>query len=226
MKTFKEFFEQEPCSKEPISKFHLDQAEKHAKNYFDRVEQEENTNEAVAILPGGFKPPTKGHFLALQDLLKDADRGIVFIGKALREDREFITPEKSKRIWDIYAGYLDKPVEVIVSDLSPVKDTYDYADDNQFAKIIVGAGDKVDPKTGKKDIDRYDAFVKNKDKYPHVDVRPIAEKGDKISGTKVGDYFKKGDFDGAIDYFVPGELENVNMSETDKEIIKSLLANK
>jgi phosphopantetheine adenylyltransferase len=33
--------------------------------------------DTIAILPGGFKPPTLGHFLALKDLLEEADRGMI-----------------------------------------------------------------------------------------------------------------------------------------------------
>ena len=62
------------------------------KEYF---EQQETRSERIALLPGGFKPPTKGHFNALRYLLDDADKGIVFIGG---KEREGITPEQSEQI--------------------------------------------------------------------------------------------------------------------------------
>ena len=81
MKTFKEYFEQQPDSRaagEEISKFHMKQAEEEAKRYMDRVEQEENANETVALLAGGFKPPHKGHFNVVQNLLSGNFKGIEY----------------------------------------------------------------------------------------------------------------------------------------------------
>ena len=123
MKTFKEYFEQQPDSRaagEEISKLHMKQAEEEAKRYMDRVEQEENANETVALLAGGFKPPHKGHLKLFNKLLKDADKGVIFIGKKQdREGREWITPDASKAIWEIYTRG-GKPVEVNIAPISPV----------------------------------------------------------------------------------------------------------
>ena len=47
------------------------------KEFFEDQEQKVET---VALLPGGYKPPTKGHFNALKYLIQDADRAVVFIG--------------------------------------------------------------------------------------------------------------------------------------------------
>ena len=41
--------------------------------------------ERVALLAGGFKPPHKGHLMLFKQLLKDADKGVIFIGK--KQDR-------------------------------------------------------------------------------------------------------------------------------------------
>ena len=42
----------------------------------------------VALMPGGYKPPTKGHFKAFKYLLEDADSGIVIIGNKDRDGEE------------------------------------------------------------------------------------------------------------------------------------------
>ena len=105
----------------------------------------------IAILPGGFKPPTKGHYNALIHLLSDASEGIVFIGN---KDRDGITAEQSKKIWEVYAKTLGKPVSIEISQITPVKSVYDYADANTSRLIKVGAGAKDE------DIKRYSYFEK------------------------------------------------------------------
>ena len=113
---------------------------------------EQDGRETIALYPGGYKPPTKGHYHSFDYILQDADRGVIFIGK---KERDGITADQSKQIWEIYAKYLNKPVEVIISDVTPVKSVYDYADNNKDVNIIVGAGDKDD------DVKRYAYFEKN-----------------------------------------------------------------
>lgn len=164
--------------------------------------------ERIALMPGGYKPPTKGHFAAFQYLLDDADKGIVVIGN---KDRDGITAEQSKAIWNIYSKYANKPVEVILAPISPVKSVYDYADENKEVEITVGAGDKDE------DVKRYEYFEKNADKYPLVSVTKIPLQEEGISGTKTRSLIAN-NIDEAIAYFVPEQI-----SETDKAAIKDVL---
>ena len=87
---------------------------------------------AVALYPGAFKPPHRGHFEVVKRLLKGTHDGkpytldnykdvgssalnevkaeaitkvIVFIGG---KDRNGISPEDSKRIWEIYKKYFEE----------------------------------------------------------------------------------------------------------------------
>ena len=50
-------------------------------NFKEFFEQEQNITNSIALLPGGFKPPTKGHFEAFKYILENADKGVVFVGK-------------------------------------------------------------------------------------------------------------------------------------------------
>jgi len=109
------------------------------KTFREYFEDMESRSERIALLPGGFKPPTKGHFNALRYLLDDADKGIVFIGGKAREG---ITPEQSEKIWNIYAKYFDKPVQVVYVP-NPVRAVYDFADENLDKTLLVGAGANV-----------------------------------------------------------------------------------
>ena len=170
--------------------------------------EDENT-ETIALYPGGYKPPTKGHYHSFDYILQDADRGVIFIGK---KERDGITAEQSKQIWEIYAKYLGKPVEVIISDVTPVKSVYDYADNNKDVNIIVGAGDKDD------DVKRYAYFEKNIEKYPLVRVVKIPLQSEGISGTMTRELIAS-DIDKAIDYFTPEVL-----SAEDKANIKQILS--
>ena len=176
------------------------------KEYFN-IEDQEQT-EAVALMPGGYKPPTKGHFGAFKYMLEDASSGLIVIGN---KDRDGITAEQSKAIWEIYAKYMGKPVEVELAPISPVKSVYDYADANTDKKIIVGAGAKDE------DVKRYAYFEKNHEKYPLVQVVKIPIQAEGISGTKTRALIAQ-DLDEAVDYFAPPEL-----SETDKDDLKSIL---
>lgn len=175
---------------------------------FKEFYEDQEQHDAVALMPGGYKPPTKGHFGAFLYLLEDANRGVVVIGN---KDRDGITAEQSKAIWEIYAKYAGKPVEVVLAPISPVKTVYDYADENKDKRIIVGAGAKDE------DVKRYAYFEKNSDKYPFVNVVKIPIQAEGISGTKTRNLIAQ-NIDEAIDYFTPPEL-----SETDKDAVKAIL---
>jgi len=171
-------------------------------------EQEEDS---VAILPGGFKPPTKGHFKAFQYILNDAKKGIVFIGN---KDRDGITSDMSAYIWDIYAKYLSKPIEIIVADKTPVLSTIEYVDSNRDKRVMVGAGDKDE------DIKRYNYFIKNVERYPLVQIVKIPSQEQGISGSKTRELINT-DIDKALDYFLPEEVKsNINDRAQIKNILK------
>lgn len=174
---------------------------------FTQYVDSQNSN-SVALLPGGFKPPTKGHYNALKYLLNNASEGIIFIGN---KDRDGITAEQSKKIWEVYAKTLGKPVSVEISQISPVKSVYDYADANPDKVIKVGAGAKDE------DIKRYAYFEKNKEKYPLVEVKKIPIQSEGISGTLTRKLVGE-DLDEAIKYFVPDEV-----SDEGREMIRLIL---
>ena len=178
------------------------------KSLYDNIVNESEDRETVALYPGGYKPPTKGHYHSFDYILQDADKGVIFIGK---KERDGITAEQSKQIWEIYAKTLGKPVEVIISNVTPVKSVYDYADNNKDLNIIVGAGDKDD------DVARYSYFEKNIETYPLVRVVKIPIQSEGISGTKTRELIAQ-DIDKAIEYFVPSSV-----STDDRSKIRDLL---
>lgn len=173
----------------------------------------EQTEDSVAFLPGGFKPPTKGHFNALAYILQDAKRGIVYIGNKPRNN---VTPEMSKAIWDIYSKYLPKPIEAIISAQSPVRSVYEFAINNPNIDLYVGAGSKDTNDT------RFDFFDKNREQYPLVNIIQIPMQSGGISGTTTRQKLQV-DIDDALDYFLP---DAVKSNSEDVLQIKNILLNK
>ena len=90
---------------------------------------------------------------------------------------------------------------------------YDFADANTDLNIIVGAGAKD------KDVERYDYFEKNIEKYPLVRVVKIPIQSEGISGTKTRELIQQ-DIEQGIDYFVP---EEVITSIQDRQAIEEIL---
>lgn len=175
---------------------------------------ENNTDTTtVAILPGGFKPPTKGHFNALKYILAEADRGVVFIGNKIRDG---IDPETSEYIWKIYSKYLPKPIDISISKTTPVKSVYDYVDGNLDKKVIVGAGSKDD------DVSRFNYFNRNVEKYPLVQVVKIPMQSENISGSLTREKLAT-NLDEALEYFLPDEVKG---NKNDVAQIKNLLTPK
>lgn len=173
---------------------------------------EETTNTVtIAVLPGGFKPPTRGHFAALENLLQSADKGVVFIGNSPRDG---IDQEMSYEIWNIYVPYFSKPVR-IEKGISPVTDTYKLTEENKDVNFIVGVG----PKKKKSDPPdkRYDSFKKNPEKYHNVTVIDIPLSGEGVRATPVRNMIRSKD-PNVMNFLGPGDIK-----ETDRERIKNIL---
>lgn len=136
----------------------------------------------VALYAGGFKPPHKAHYENAKLLSQNADKLIIFIGPKIREGVK-ITAEQSKAIWEVYAKYLATPVEIVISQVTPIKDIYDWVDQNQSEVDKIITGTMADEKG------KFSYFVKNKDKYPKVELRDlpviVSKEDDKFSATEI-----------------------------------------
>lgn len=159
------------------------------------IEESDNV-ETVALYGGGFKPPHKAHFANAQKLADKADKLIVFIGPKVREGVP-ITAEQSKKVWEIYKRYINKPVEIRVSEKTPISDIYNLIANPDLSEIKFLVGKSVGADEDKK----FAYLVKNKDKYPNVKLITlpvIADKEDsKFSATtlrKSIEIIKKGEW--------------------------------
>ena len=130
----------------------------------------------VALYPGAFKPPHRGHLAVIKALKKQAKKVVVLISnpmgatRALPLSGEVITAEKAKEIFEKMLGGIAGVEVVISSEPSPISAAIQYVEDapsDDFSTapkgstVILGCGDKGN------DIDRY----KNVNKYARRDVR-------------------------------------------------------
>ena len=142
---------------------------------------------AVAIFPGAFKPPTKGHFLAVKELATntfkaakwDSDQTGKITPGTLRSKkaddkvdtvvviisskaRNGISAEDSLKIWNIYSKYLPGNVDIIISpDADPIRTALKMVKDNpdkQFINTVYLRTEKDYP-----DLSRIKTF----EKYPN-----------------------------------------------------------
>jgi hypothetical protein len=156
-----------------------DALEKVAQNLSEALDDQ---NITVALYAGGFKPPHKAHYENAKLLSQNADKLIIFIGSKVREGVK-ITAEQSKAIWEVYSKYLATPVEIVISPVTPIKDIYDWVDQNQSEVNKIITGTMADEKG------KFSYFIKNKDKYPKVELRDlpviVAKEDDKFSATEI-----------------------------------------
>jgi putative lipoic acid-binding regulatory protein len=165
----------------------------------------------VALYAGGFKPPHKAHYENAKLLSQNADKLIIFIGSKVREGVK-ITAEQSKAIWEVYAKYLATPVEIVISPVTPIKDIYDWVDQNQSEVDKIITGTMADEKG------KFSYFIKNKDKYPKVELRDlpviVAKEDDKFSATEI----RK-----SKEYMVSGKWIPSIISKQDKQDIVDIV---
>ena len=198
----------------------------------------------IALYPGAYKPPHKGHFGVVERLLSGAHKGKVYnignykevgaqtlgednikvepINKVViligGKDRNGITPEQSKVVWNIYAQYL-KNVEVIIGDKNPMVAAKDYAKANPNEKFYAVTGIRSEEDLG--DLRRITTF-KNR---PNVEGLMIS--GDE-SSTRATDFRKSllsGNLDTVLDFF-PSMLKREEILKIVNMLKQSIISEK
>ena len=138
----------------------------------------------VILIPGGFKPPTAGHYDMIKQYEEKTDVYKVFVITGPKP-RDGITLDQSKKIFGIYGGFGEK-VEFITSrpgEKTPLESAYELIKDPEFSEIYpemifsLGSSSKKDKK-GAKDSKRIREFVE------YFERRPGLLK----NNTKVGYY--------------------------------------
>jgi hypothetical protein len=173
----------------------------------------EAEGKSIALIPGGFKPPTAGHFYLASEISKRPEIGevLVLIG---HKERDGVDKEESKAIWDIYQKYLPSNITIqIAQNPSPVSDINLIIKNNpqNFYFPVVGVRGEEDMK----DIKRFDSM---KGKYDNF--KPIVLHGDQgVSGTKARASMIAGNYED-FQRYLPTEL-----SKEDRKQIWDILVN-
>ena len=203
----------------------------------------------IALYPGAYKPPHRGHFNVVKslldgsyngavynkdnyketgaELLKDkrenkpkVDKVIVFVGSG---ERNGITKEESMSIWNIYAKYLGN-VEIVDGQKNPMFAAKDYAQANPEEEFVAVTGIR-----GEKDfvdLRRVTTF-KNA---PNVQGLALASKpGSGVRATDFRNSILSGNLDKITDFF-PEELSreeilNILTDLKDKIVAEILSSN-
>ena len=111
----------------------------------DLTEQEQK--QYVILIPGGFKPPTGGHYDLIKQYDKNSNVVKVFVVTGAKE-RDGVTLQQSKDIFAIYGGFSDKVEFITANDPTPLTTCYELMKNEDFvgqfpnAIFSIGAGDK------------------------------------------------------------------------------------
>ena len=97
----------------------------------------EQDKQTIAIFPGAFKPPHKGHFEVVKKLLQNADQVVILISPKTREG---VTADESVAVWELYKTILDGNVEIRVANENPIRETYNLVKENPDTNFIVAFG--------------------------------------------------------------------------------------
>jgi hypothetical protein len=197
----------------------------------------------IALYPGAFKPPHRGHFDVVKDLLSSSHKGKVYdidnyldvgdevlqgkgdklqpIGKVVifigGNTRNGITPEDSERIWNIYKKYLGD-IEVVLGEKNPMYASSKYAkerpEDSFYAITGVrGNEDLVDLK-------RVTTF-KNRDNVDGLAVTTDSSK--QVRATNFRNAILSGNLDDIRDFF-PKEVSREDILNIIKMLKSSIVA--
>jgi hypothetical protein len=164
----------------------------------------EETKQGVALIPGGFKPPTLGHFYLVDEIAKrpEVSKAIVLIG---HKDRDGVTKEESKQIWDIYKKYLPSNVEIQLSqNSSPITDVNSIIKNDPTNMYFPVVGIRGEEDMG--DLKRFNSLKGKYDNFEPIVIKS-EEEGDRISGTNARLAVLNGEFE-SFQRYLPTELSN------------------
>ena len=131
----------------------------------------EASDRLVALYPGKFKPPHKGHFDIVKGLLNKADEVVVVVSPLPKDG---ITAQQSEAAWNLYKTILGNKVTVVVAPSSPVSYVYDIIKSNPEDNFIVAYG--------KGEEARYKSLTKNP-KVQIIDGGTVSDEGGNINAT-------------------------------------------
>jgi len=147
------------------SRMRIGESEDFINEVFITLMEELEQEKYVILIPGGFKPPHKGHKDMIQHYADqgDVDKVVVISGEGVARDG--VTREMSERIFKELYGLDDPKIEFVNSqETSPTAMAYDLLSDKFFTQyhegstIAIGCSDKTNDK-GVADSKRASEFV-------------------------------------------------------------------
>jgi phosphopantetheine adenylyltransferase len=174
----------------------------------------EQEGQNIALVPGGFKPPTVGHFSLVDEVSKNPniDKVIVLIG---HKNRDGVSKEESKAIWDIYKKYLPSNVEIQIADNpSPIADISSIIKNNPDTMFYPVVGIRGEMDLG--DLKRFDSMKGKYDNFKTIVIKS-EESDNRISGTNTRAALIGGEKE-RFQSYLPTEL-----SDKEKEEVWSIL---
>lgn len=150
------------------------------------IAEEITNDDALAVYIGSFKPPHKAHWDVAQEVasLPYTTEVIVLIGQ---KERDGVTVEMSKKIWDIYLECQPNPkIKVTISaNPSPIKDIFSYltTNINDSLYITTTVGEEEDQGYINSLKQSFDTRIKAID----VEEKFVTD-GKRLSGTTVRGY--------------------------------------
>jgi hypothetical protein len=175
--------------------------------------------DSVALFPGGFKPPHKGHFEAAVYLsnIRGVDQVYVIISPKPRAEHGFnsraeVTAEMSKELWDLYIAVnshkIGAPIiATIGTGITPVSDAYDFMmkmNPGQTVTFAKGSKDQED-----KRFDGAQSWSDKKGLGLNVKLINTPVFGGGISGTKMRELILEKDWKNFADNLPLTNMEHI-----------------
>jgi cytidyltransferase-like protein len=128
----------------------------------------EQDKETIALFPGAFKPPHKGHFEVVKQLLDKADQVVILVSPKTRDG---VDADESVKVWNLYKTIMNGSVEVKLTEESPIREVYNVVKDNPDTNFILAAG--------KGEVDRFKSTLQ----FPNVKVFDAGIAGEGVNAT-------------------------------------------
>jgi nicotinamide mononucleotide adenylyltransferase/Zn-dependent peptidase ImmA (M78 family) len=167
-------------------------------SFLKKEDLKENTNNeykpTLALYPGNFKPPHRGHFDVVKQLLGKADQVAVLLSP---EEQDGISADEGVEVWNVYKHLLEPNVEVRITAGNPFEEVKKVIENNPDTKFIVAFG-----KNEEKDFEGIE-------KYRNVKVFNVNNVED-LSATQFRDSLKTGEAS-KIQAFLPDGVNPIDI---------------
>ena len=187
-------------------------------NEFVHINEQPNT-ETIAMIPGSFKPPHKGHYAMIEHFSNISDRVIVVISEPTESIRrtpggKIITGNNAREILDIYIKAGKLPNIKLETAPQPVKWVYDFIAEHTTPgqKILLGVSGKGD------DANRYLGAKKYASEGVEIEASVFTDSDLNVSASTIRKVLDTPTL-GEIDQFLPTHL-----TKEDKDKVLQILS--